>query len=735
MKPTRSRQTIERGTYMADGLYIQMFSIHGLVRYEGMELGRDADTGGQVKYVIELGEALSRHPDIRRVDLFTRLIADKRVSEDYSRPVEEINDGFRIIRVQCGGRKYMRKELLWPHLDEFIDKTVKFIHKEGETPDVVHGHYPDAGYIGQQLADYFKTPFVFTGHSLGRPKKSKLLHEKMTEKEINRIYKMDQRIRVEEEIIQNADLIITSTNQEIEKQYGMYDNKDLGTYRVIPPGVNLDKFYPFYHTLAERKPEEEAIRARATLTEELQRFFSKPDKPLILALCRADKRKNISGLIHAYGSDKELQAMANLAVFAGIRRDISKMEDNEQDVLTQMLLLMDKYDLYGKMAIPKKHDFTYEVPELYRIAAEHKGVFVNIAFTEPFGLTLIEASACGLPLVATDDGGPRDIMANCENGYLVDPNDTEAVQRAIRSVIADIEKWETLSRNGIAGINAHYNWEAHVSKYIDAISPLVDKSRTVEAKRAEERPVGNRLTRLSHLLISDIDHTLTGDDDALSALMEILETEDDRIGFGAITGRTVDEVIEIFEAQGIRVPDVIVASVGAEIYYRFKTFPDRGWATHISKNWNRDRIKSILDPLPFLEYREEMAQNAFKVAYTMTPKKDRLARIHDTLAQHRCHYNLVYSHEKYLDILPHRASKSKAIRYLSYKWEIPLDHIVVCGDSGSDAEMLRGNVLGVVVGNHTEALDALRGKRLIYFAKDDHAAGIIEGLQKYRLID
>jgi len=63
-----------------------MFSIHGLLRSEDMELGRDADTGGQIKYVIELGKALSKRSEVKRIDLFTRLIDDKAVSQDYSQP-------------------------------------------------------------------------------------------------------------------------------------------------------------------------------------------------------------------------------------------------------------------------------------------------------------------------------------------------------------------------------------------------------------------------------------------------------------------------------------------------------------------------------------------------------------------------------------------------------------------------------------------------------------------------
>ncbi|MBW2429388.1 MAG: glycosyltransferase, partial [Deltaproteobacteria bacterium] len=351
--------------------HIQMFSVHGLLRAENMQLGHDADTGGQIKYVVELGKALSQSENIERVELFTRLIDDKAVSEDYARPVEHINDKFSVVRMQCGGKKYMRKERLWPHLDEYVDRIIKYIKRQNAIPDIVHGHYPDAGYVAMQLAQIFGLPFVYTGHSLGRSKLQRLIAEGMKEDVIIKKYKIDYRIQTEEEVLKEADLIIASTNQEVTEQYGQYENKDMPAYHVIPPGLDIEKFYPFYHDmLPEAAKEEIELYAQASMLEELNRFFMHPDRPLVLSLCRPDKRKNIAGLIKAYGEDLELQSMANLAVFAGIRKDISAMEDNERDVLTEILLLMDKYDLYGKIAIPKKHDFEHEVPELYRIAAE-----------------------------------------------------------------------------------------------------------------------------------------------------------------------------------------------------------------------------------------------------------------------------------------------------------------------------------------------------------------------------
>lgn len=336
-------------------LYVQMFSIHGLVRGEALELGRDADTGGQVKYVLELARALGRRPEVERVELVTRLISDKAVSKDYAQPVEPLSPEARIVRIQCGGRKYVRKELLWPHLDEMVDKTVKYLKKQGRIPDVFHGHYADGGYVARELAAFFGVPFVFTGHSMGAHKKGKLMADGLSEEEVNRRYHIDQRIRVEERIIRDAEQIVVSTRHEIERQYSLYENFAAGHFNVVPPGIDIDTFYPYYQNQFEHNVDEELARqTRVVLLAELERFWGSTHKPFILALCRPDQRKNISGLIKAYGEDKDLQAIANLAIFAGIRKDIASMEENERHVLTEMLLLMDNYDLYGKLAIPKK---------------------------------------------------------------------------------------------------------------------------------------------------------------------------------------------------------------------------------------------------------------------------------------------------------------------------------------------------------------------------------------------
>jgi sucrose-phosphate synthase len=248
--------------------------------------------------------------------------------------------------------------------------------------------------------------------------------------------------------------------------------------------------------------------------------------------------------------------------------------------------------------------------------------------------------------------------------------------------------------------------------------------------------IGRRLARLNYFIIANIDNTLVGDsNEHLAEFLSLLKKTYGQIGFGLATGRTLESVTTFLEKQHIPLPDVLITSVGAEIYYGKKLHNGRGWETHISAKWKRERIVDLLKNFAFLKYQKADVQRRFNISYEMEPAKDRLAMIHRRLLGNQCRYNLIYSQDKYLDILPYRASKGKAIRYLSYKWEIPLGNFLVCGDSGNDEEMLRGEPLGVVVGNYSPELKKLKGLRGIYFAKQKYCGGILEGIKRYRFIE
>jgi sucrose-phosphate synthase len=724
---------------MQKGLYIQLFSVHGLIRSEAPELGRDADTGGQVKYVLELARALGERDEVAQVDLVTRLIDDKAVAEDYGQPFEQISDKVRIVRMQFGGKKYIRKELLWPHLEEFIARMIRFIKSQPRTPDVFHGHYADAGYIAMGLADAFDAHFIFTGHSLGRSKKEKLLGEGLSENRINSQYKMATRIEVEEKIINRAELIITSTRQEIDEQYGLYDNGGHERFAVIPPGIDLDTFYPFYDTqLDSELLSEEIKQIRVTLLRELHRFWVNPDKPFILALCRPDHRKNIGGLIEAYGTSAELQAIANLAIFAGIRRDITTMEENERQVLTDMLLQMDHYDLYGKLAIPKKHDFATEVPELYRICAESHGVFVNPALVEPFGITLIEASASGLPIVATNNGGPVDIVANCGNGILVEASDPQDIARALTTILIDQQKWSDFSNRGINGVRSHYSWQAHSQQTLQQLGPFIPELGSLTSENGQEGeplPVpsfGRRLTNVRYLMITDIDNTLVGDEKSMRELFGFLQERQEEIAWGVATGRSLELTLEAMTEYDFPMPDILICSVGTEIYYGPNLRYDKGWQQHISYQWKPEDIKAALADFDFLVFQEAEGQRSHKISYYLDDRKNnRLEIVREHLKEMKLRCQSIFSHGQFLDILPLRASKGKAIEYVRYKFDFSPRRVMVAGDSGNDEDMIAGATRGLVVGNHSVELENLRNKPNIYFSEAKYAAGIMDGLKHY----
>ncbi|RYF90855.1 MAG: sugar phosphatase, partial [Chitinophagaceae bacterium] len=268
--------------------YIQLYSPHGLIRAQEPEIGRDKDTGGQVKYVLELLENLSRHPQVRKVDLLTRRIADKRVSSSYENEIETVNEKARIIRISCGGNSYRPKETLWEHLDEFIDKTLRFIEQESDVPDVVHGHYADGNYLASQVSEIYGIPFIATGHSLGRNKKAILLAEGMSEEKINEKFNMERRIRTEEEVLRSADIFVVSTQHIIDSQYRQYENFRAAKFEVIPPGVTPETFYPFYRLdMPSFNMSVEQEQALYRINSDIDRFLFQPNKPLILSIGRA----------------------------------------------------------------------------------------------------------------------------------------------------------------------------------------------------------------------------------------------------------------------------------------------------------------------------------------------------------------------------------------------------------------------------------------------------------------
>ncbi len=710
---------------MSVGLKLLHLHLHGLFRSHDLELGRDADTGGQTLYVLELARGLAARPEVERVEVVTRLIQDRRVSADYARSEELIAPGASILRFPFGPRRYLRKELLWPHLDELADQLVTRLQHPQHRPDWIHAHYADAGYVGALVSRRLGIPLVFTGHSLGREKLRRLLAAGGDHEQIEQAFAISRRIDAEELALAHADLVITSTRQEADEQYARYGRFQAEQAQVVPPGVDSQRFHP------------DATPGEAPVVDGLlASFLREPELPPLLAISRAVRRKNIPALVEAFGRSAVLRQRHNLVLVLGCREDPRQLEKQQREVFQQVFDLVDRYDLYGKVAYPKQHQRA-QIPAVYRWAARRRGLFVNPALTEPFGLTLLEAAACGLPMVATDDGGPRDILARCDNGLLVDVTDLEALQDGLERASSDPERWRRWRDNGIEAVSRHFSWDAHVCRYLALMQQRVHAAASPVAARTtspERRPLGDRL------LLLDLDSSLEQPDaDALQLLRQQLEASGPGAGagsFGILSGRSLAAARHRFAELHLPSPSVWITRAGTEIAYGEDLEADPQWAARIAVDWQREEVERSLSDLgAHLELQDSAQQGPFKVSYLLRqPGEAILPLVRQRLRQRRqaarpylrCHW--------FLDVLPLRASRSEAIRFLALRWQLPLDRILVVASQQGDAELVRGLPATVVPAEHDPCLEGFRQQQRVFFASRSKVSGVLEGLQHYRFL-
>ncbi len=692
-------------------IHLVLISLHGLIRGQNLELGRDADTGGQILYVIELLRALAAHPRVARVDLLTRKIQDSSVADDYAVPDELLPDlpNAHIIRIPAGPDKYLPKEALWPYLDSFSDHAMEYLRQQ--PPSLIHSHYADAGHVGMRLALQLGVPLIHTGHSLGRSKRQRLMASGESERSLEEKYRLSQRIRVEEEILAAASLIITSTQDEIDRQYGMYNWANTERMRVIPPGVNLSRFEP-------------GPQPPPPISIELQRFLREPQKPPILALSRPDERKNIVGLIHAYGQNSDLQMRANLVIVAGTREDIRDMAAGPRRVLTEILLLIDRYDLYGKVAYPRHH-CPDDVPDLYRWAAGLGGVFINPALTEPFGLTLIEAAACGLPILATEDGGPKDIIANCQNGVLIDPLNGEEISDKLLTMLNDTDIWKRYAENGISGVRRYYSWQTHVDQYLAALDelPLTGTQRQ-DTFRTSERITADRLLFLGARLLDPAPIP-----EQQTELVALLHRNRRKMAFGLVSFRPLHALLTLLKQRRMTVPEVLITRAGTQIHYGASLSRDQGWSRHIGVDWQGDRVYDLLAETPGVTLAGRSGQGFYAVHGFINENAEfeGLAALNDQL--HNCDIpgRLITLNQQEFLVVPQRASLGFAIRYLADCHDIALDHVLVVGSARADLDLLGGNILAAQVGGEKDS----QQHENIYQSQASGLLGTMEAITHY----
>ncbi|MBU1568307.1 MAG: glycosyltransferase, partial [Proteobacteria bacterium] len=342
----------------------------------------------------------------------------------------------------------------------------------------------------------------------------------------------------------------------------------------------------------------------------------------------------------------------------------------------------------------------------------------------------LEAAACGLPIVATEDGGPSDIIRNCRNGYLINPLDKTAIAEALLKTLTNKEEWHRFAKNGLQGVRRHYSWQAHVKKYLAVIRPLVEKTEPIARTNPRRRP--GVLFR-DRAIFTSLDLNLIGDRESLSLLLKLMQKHHKSTIFGIATGCRLDDALARLKLYNIPQPDVLISGQGTEIHYAPDLTKSEDWERHINHLWNPQDVRAILAEIPGLKMQPKINQSAFKISYYIDPMVADVHEIRKLLLRNEQAVNAVFSFGQFFDVLPARASKGLALRWCAEKLGFPLENTLVAGVTGGDADMLRGNTLATVVENrHRTELSDLANIEDIYFSNKEHAAGILEALEHYR---
>jgi sucrose synthase len=235
--------------------------------------------------------------------------------------------------------------------------------------------------------------------------------------------------------------------------------------------MDEDVYFPYYQT--EKRNSRKSLHCEKRLfTEENPEMFGTlrdPEKRPIFAMSRLDVIKNISGLVEAFGKSPDLQEHANLIFAGGTTRLDESGDEEERGEIKKIRRLVSDYRLEGKIRWHRSID-KKETGEVYRVIADRRGVFVQPALFEGFGLTILEAMGCGVPTFGTKYGGPSEIIVDGENGYLINPYDPEKVAEKILDFIRNSEKvrdlWVRISEAGIARVREHFTWPRYSEQCI-----------------------------------------------------------------------------------------------------------------------------------------------------------------------------------------------------------------------------------------------------------------------------
>ncbi len=484
---------------------IAIISPHGFFGQENV-LGRP-DTGGQVVYILDQVRALEKEMRNRlyeqgltdidpRIVVLTRLIPESEGTNCHER-IESISrtDNSCILRVPFRSEddeilpSWISRFEVWPYLERFAEDAGRELLVElAGNPDLIVGNYSDGNLVASLISQKLGVTQCNIAHAL---EKAKYLYSDLYWQDNEPNYHFSCQFTADLIAMNSADFIITSTYQEIagtEENPGQYESYMTFTmpnlYRVIhgidvydpkfnivSPGADPEIYFPAEgkkHRFIHLHEEIEELIFGTHRPEESRGILVDRTKPVILTMARLDRIKNLTGLVRLYGANQDLRDRANLLVIGGHINPDHSDDAEEVDQIHQMHDLFESYSLAQEVRWLGMHLNKQISGELYRFVADSRGVFVQPALFEAFGLTVIEAMVSGLPTFATCFGGPMEIIEHGISGFHIDPNNEDASARLLVDFFSRSGKepnyWHKIAHGGIARVNEKYTWKLYAER-------------------------------------------------------------------------------------------------------------------------------------------------------------------------------------------------------------------------------------------------------------------------------
>jgi glycosyltransferase involved in cell wall biosynthesis/phosphoheptose isomerase len=368
----------------------------------------EADAGGQNVHVAALAAGLARLG--HEVSVYTRHDAP-----DLPERVE-LAPGAVVVHVPVGPPAHVPKDDLLPLMDDFADWMAQDWARHGD-PDVVHGHFWMSGLAALRAGWRRGVPVAQTFHALGTVKRR---HQGAQDAS------PAQRLELERQVADEADVVLATCRDEVEELLAMGVRTD--HVQVVPCGVDTLHFSP-------------AAAGEATALPGLP----PASRPRLVAVGRLVERKGFDLAVRALAllPDVELVVVGGPPA-AALADD---PEARRLGALARDLGVADRFVLTGQRA----HE---AMPAIYRSA----DVVLAVPWYEPFGITPLEAAACGRPLVGSAVGGLLDSVEDGVTGVLVPPRDVAALADAVRDLLDDPEGAARMGRRARARAVERFDW-------------------------------------------------------------------------------------------------------------------------------------------------------------------------------------------------------------------------------------------------------------------------------------